>query len=103
MTTYRLYIFLLDIAPPIWRRIELSSEASLAQLHKVLQTAMGWQDYHLHEFEIGDQRYGVPDPDYTPSRIGGASRVERAFSFPSFRWTDRSCSATHCNPGRWHP
>lgn len=64
MTIYRLYIFLLDIAPPIWRRIELSSETSLAQLHKVLQAAMGWQDYHLHEFEIGGQRYGVPDTDY---------------------------------------
>ncbi len=53
MTIYRLYVFLLDIAPPIWRRVELSSETSLAQLHKVLQAAMGWQDYHLHEFEIG--------------------------------------------------
>jgi hypothetical protein len=64
MTVYRLYIFLLDIAPPIWRRVELSSETSLAQLHKVLQAAMGWQDYHLHEFEIGGQRYGVPDEDF---------------------------------------
>jgi hypothetical protein len=60
MTVYRLYVFLLDIAPPIWRRVELSSETSLAQLHKVLQSAMGWQDYHLHEFGIGGQRYGVP-------------------------------------------
>ncbi len=32
MTIYRLYVFLLDIAPPIWRRVELSSETSLAQL-----------------------------------------------------------------------
>jgi hypothetical protein len=53
MTLYRLYVSLLDIAPPIWRRIEVPSETSLAQLHKILQTAMGWQDYHLHEFEIG--------------------------------------------------
>ncbi len=64
MIVYRLYVFLLDIAPPIWRRVELPSETSLAQLHKVLQAAMGWQDYHLHEFEIGGQRYGVPDTDY---------------------------------------
>jgi hypothetical protein len=64
MTVYRLYVFLLDIAPPIWRRIELSSETSLAHLHKVLQAALGWQDYHLHEFEIGGLRYGVPDTDY---------------------------------------
>lgn len=24
---------------------------------------MGWQDFHLHEFEIGGQRYGVSDTD----------------------------------------
>jgi len=23
---------------------------------------MGWKDYHLHEFEIAGQRYGVPNP-----------------------------------------
>ena len=64
MPVCRLYVFLLDIVPPIWRRVELSSETSLAQLHKVLQAAMGWQDYHLHEFEIGGRRYRVPDTDY---------------------------------------
>ena len=37
MTAYRLYVFLLDIAPPIWRRVGLSSETSLAQLHKVIR------------------------------------------------------------------
>jgi len=63
MTVYHVYVSLLEIAPPIWRRIELSSETTLAELHKILQTAMGWQDYHLHEFEIGDRRYGVSDPD----------------------------------------
>jgi hypothetical protein len=25
---------------------------------------MGWQDYHLHEFEIGGKRYGVPDEEF---------------------------------------
>jgi len=47
MTVYRLYVFLLNISPPIWRRIELSSEASLAQLHELLQIAMGWEGYRF--------------------------------------------------------
>ncbi len=64
MVTYGLYLFLLDIAPPVWRRVELSSETSLAQLHEVLQASMGWEDYHLHEFGIGGRRYGVPDTAY---------------------------------------
>lgn len=62
MTVYRLYVFLLDIAPPIWRRIELSSETSLAQLHKVLQAAMGWQDYHLHESRSAVNATECPTP-----------------------------------------
>ena len=27
---------------------------------------MGWQDYHLHEFEIGGRRYGEPDDEALP-------------------------------------
>jgi hypothetical protein len=83
MTIYRLYVFLLDIAPPIWRRLELSSETSLAQLHKVLQAAMGWQDYHLHEFEIGGQRYGVPDTAYDlPGEVVKDSTVKLSSALP---------------------
>ena|SRR5579859_3353792 len=63
MTVYRIHVSLMDIEPPIWRRIELSSQSTLDQLHRVIQIAMGWQDYHPHEFEIDDERYGVPDPD----------------------------------------
>ena len=29
----------------------------------VLQLAMGWTDSHLHEFRIGQERFGTPDPD----------------------------------------
>jgi DNA invertase Pin-like site-specific DNA recombinase len=40
-----------DISPPIWRRVQLTSDATLAQLHIVLQTVLGWEDYHLHSFD----------------------------------------------------
>jgi hypothetical protein len=83
MTTYRLYVSLLEIAPPIWRRIELSSETTLAQLHKVLQTVMGWQDYHFHEFEIAGRRYGVPDSDYdSPGEVARESSVKLSSALP---------------------
>lgn len=29
----------------------------------MIQIARGWTDSHLHEFEIGGVRYGIPDPD----------------------------------------
>lgn len=40
-------------SPPIWRRLEVRSDVTLATLHQVLQSAFGWWDYHLHRFAIG--------------------------------------------------
>lgn len=45
------------IEPPIWRQVLVRSEASLAELHAVLQAAFGWDDDHLHDFEAGGVRY----------------------------------------------
>lgn len=36
---------------------------TLADLHDVIQTAMGWTNTHLHEFEIDGVSYGEPDAD----------------------------------------
>lgn len=36
--------------PKVWRRIEISPEMSLHDLHKAIQTAMGWTDSHPHCF-----------------------------------------------------
>lgn len=38
-------------------------DSTLAQLHRVLQIVMSWEDYHLHDFVIGRRSYSVPDPD----------------------------------------
>jgi hypothetical protein len=56
-------IALLSTKPPIWRRVLVPAEFTLAQLHDVVQAAMGWKDCHLHQFYIGKQRFGVPDPN----------------------------------------
>jgi len=60
---YQFKITLRGIDPPIWRRIQVSEDTTLAQLHRVLQTVMGWENCHLHEFRIGRKTYGEPDPD----------------------------------------
>ena len=59
---YRLKISIRDTKPPVWRRIEIPGDASLGELHNVLQTAFGWTDSHLHQFEIGESCFGGPDP-----------------------------------------
>ena len=46
------------IRPPIWRRLVVASDATLAHLHIVLQVAMGWDNCHLHCFRIDGVRYG---------------------------------------------
>ncbi|WP_422116548.1 plasmid pRiA4b ORF-3 family protein [Brachybacterium sp. UNK5269] len=40
-------------SPPIWRRLELRSDLTLAALHRILQVAFDWQDYHLFRFALG--------------------------------------------------
>jgi len=62
-TIYQLKITLKDAKPPIWRRVQVSSNITLAKLHKVIQAAMGWYDCHLHEFEVDGQIYGQPMSD----------------------------------------
>ena len=60
---YRLKATIRDIKPPVWRRLEVGGEITLAALHDVLQTAFGWTDSHLHQFSVGEAIFGVPDPD----------------------------------------
>jgi len=56
---YRFKIVLQDSDPAIWRRIE-TRDVALEQLHALIQTAMGWTNSHLHQFEIGGSRYTDP-------------------------------------------
>jgi hypothetical protein len=49
--------------PPIWRRLLVPAGLALDVLHDVLQVAMGWDDSHLHDFRIGQKRFGKPDPN----------------------------------------
>lgn len=57
---YQFKITLLEAQPPIWRRIQVK-DSSLDKLHEHIQTAMGWTNSHLHQFEIDGERYGDPE------------------------------------------
>jgi hypothetical protein len=59
-TVYQIKVTLKGNKPPIWRRIQVTSETTLAKLHRILQRVMGWEDSHLHQFIIGSMVYGDP-------------------------------------------
>ena len=61
---YQIKVTLEDSKPPIWRRLLVRSDVTLAELHGIIQAAFGWWDYHLHQFIVGETSFGVPDPDY---------------------------------------
>lgn len=73
-----LRIELEDIEPLIWRRVALRASTNLKALHRVIQAAMGWLDYHLWEFAGNEHKYGMllpNDPDWN-ERITDAAKTE---------------------------
>jgi hypothetical protein len=57
---YQIKVTLKGSKPPIWRRMQVTSETTLAQLHRILQRVMGWESYHLYQFVVGGMEYGDP-------------------------------------------
>ncbi|ABX07816.1 plasmid pRiA4b ORF-3 family protein (plasmid) [Herpetosiphon aurantiacus DSM 785] len=56
---YHLKIVLRDITPQVWRRVQVAATTTIADLHAIIQTAMGWEDAHLHQLLIYGKAYGV--------------------------------------------
>jgi len=74
----------------IWRRLVVPINTTFTQLHKVLQAAFGWQDYHLHEFFIyGNERQDVSfinHPSYSKDGYKAIVNLvsdEEAFDYPN--------------------
>lgn len=73
-----LRIELNDSDPLIWRELEVPTSITLKVLHEIVQTAMGWLDYHLWEMVIDHQTYGLPmDEDWgtAPRKVASRTRL----------------------------
>jgi Plasmid pRiA4b ORF-3-like protein len=66
---YRLKVTLAGVRPPVWRRLETPAGVTLAQLHEILQVAMGWTNSHLHQFEQHGVLYGQSDRELGLERV----------------------------------
>lgn len=62
--SYQLKVELEEVNPPVWRRIVIPGHWHLGLVHVALQSAMGWENSHLQEFEADGVRYGDPDPGW---------------------------------------
>jgi Plasmid pRiA4b ORF-3-like protein len=89
---FQLKVTLLGTMPPIWRRLLVSADLTLAQLHDVLQAAMGWQDCHMHEFSAGHRRFGEPNPE---DRLMGMDPVENERTVRLFSLLGRAGAKSH--------
>ena len=55
--TYQIQVVIAEIEPKIWRRLLVSSDTLLVDLHRILQTSFGWTNSHLHLFDNGLSTY----------------------------------------------
>ena len=62
--TYQLKVTLMETDPPIWRRIAVPGDMTLRRLDRVIQTAMGWTNSHLHTFTAGGVLYSDLSPEW---------------------------------------
>ena len=86
--TVHLHVSLRDVEPLIWRRLVVPASLTLRELHGVLQTAMGWEDYHLHLFDIAGVLYGAveeiddaPTGDEQTFTVGQAIEAASEFTY----------------------
>jgi len=62
----QLKVQLRDVHPAVWRRFTFGDHLSIADLHRVIQLLMGWEDDHLHRFRIHGRDYGIEETDGMP-------------------------------------
>lgn len=78
-----LRIELKDSDPLVWRMVEVPTSITLKVLHDIVQITMGWLDYHLWEFVIAGQTYGLlMDEDWgaAPRKVASRTRLRDVIS-----------------------
>lgn len=52
MAGYICKIVIEDTHPPVWRRVVVPDKITFEELHEIIQVLFGWENEHLHEFQI---------------------------------------------------
>ncbi len=76
-TLFQLKIALDRTRPPVWRRVLIPANASLGDLHGVIQVVLDWDNDHLHMFSTDFGRYADPYHDLDDCDDEDAVRLSR--------------------------
>jgi len=58
-----LKVSLQHLRPPIWRRLRVPGDFTLADLHEATQAVMGWDNFHQHSFLVDSRSYSPTDEE----------------------------------------
>ncbi len=77
---YQIKVTLAGSQPPIWRRVQVASDTTLANFHTVLQSVMGWTNSHLHQFVIRGKYFAPRDPfsEFGGPKMGSETKTSLA-------------------------
>ena len=63
MAGYICKIVIEDTHPPVWRRVMVPDRITFEELHAIIQVLFGWENEHLHDFEIPSDRIIIGNED----------------------------------------
>ena len=72
---FQLKVTLLGTRPPVWRRLIVPADATLDEVHWIIQVAMPWQNSHLHQFHDTDRTTRYSDPEFELEEVEDESGV----------------------------
>jgi Plasmid pRiA4b ORF-3-like protein len=49
--------------PKIWRRFLVENDITFDRLHLIIQSVMGWENYHMYTFNVKKQHLLMPEMD----------------------------------------
>lgn len=76
----QLKISLKGLRPPVWRKVLVENSISFYELHNIIQKVMGWENYHLFEFQIDNTTITPEEEGHNPAE----SSFHKLFKSPEF-------------------
>lgn len=87
MKVFQLKITIKESKPPIWRRILIHPDTLLVDVHRILQSTMGWTNSHLHLFSDGMFSYAPKEFEVEDTKNSRTVKLSRLINREEDRMT----------------